>query len=147
MRALTLWQPWAWLVGRGHKLVENRPWKPSPTMLRPGERFAIHAGKTFEVGAWPELIEVARERRIQLPAREELFFGGVIATARFCGWVDKAADVDADQRVWFAGPIGWILDEVVELPTPVATPGWRARAIWLLPGHILLRVEELEELA
>ena len=58
MRALTLWQPWAWLVANGHKLVENRPWAPSPTALPPGHRFAIHAGKRYEVGKWGALLDV-----------------------------------------------------------------------------------------
>ena len=26
MKALTLWQPWAWAMASGMKLVENRPW-------------------------------------------------------------------------------------------------------------------------
>lgn len=41
-RALTLWQPWAWLVANGHKDIENRPTGFSFKSFR-GE-FWIHAG-------------------------------------------------------------------------------------------------------
>ena len=43
MRAITLHQPYASLIVRGHKLYETRSWGPPPTLL--GERIAIHAGK------------------------------------------------------------------------------------------------------
>jgi hypothetical protein len=42
-RALTLIQPWATLVMRCGKDVENRTWTPPESQLRPGDRFWIHA--------------------------------------------------------------------------------------------------------
>jgi len=44
MKALSLRQPWAWLVASGIKDVENRTW---PTKRR--ERIYIHAGKSSEI--------------------------------------------------------------------------------------------------
>lgn len=44
MKALSLRQPWAWLVAAGLKDVENRTW---PTKFR--GRFLIHAGKSSEI--------------------------------------------------------------------------------------------------
>lgn len=44
MKALSLRQPWAWLVATGIKDVENRTW---PTKFR--GRFYIHAGKSSEI--------------------------------------------------------------------------------------------------
>lgn len=41
-RALTLWQPWAWLVANGHKDLENRPIGFSHKSIR--GQFWIHAG-------------------------------------------------------------------------------------------------------
>lgn len=46
--ALTLWRPWSTLIAKGVKKIENRPWAPLPTMLEPGEWFAIHAGKSYD---------------------------------------------------------------------------------------------------
>lgn len=39
--ALSIRQPWAWLIVNNHKPVENRSW---PTSFR--GRFLVHAGKT-----------------------------------------------------------------------------------------------------
>jgi len=44
MKALSLRQPWAWLVAAGLKDVENRTWS---TKFR--GRFLIHAGKSSEI--------------------------------------------------------------------------------------------------
>lgn len=44
MKALTLHQPWASLIAVGAKKIETRDWRP-PVTIRPGTRFAIHAGK------------------------------------------------------------------------------------------------------
>ena len=44
MKALSLRQPWAWLVASGIKDVENRTW---PTKRR--ERIYIHAGGSSEI--------------------------------------------------------------------------------------------------
>jgi hypothetical protein len=43
IKALTVWQPWAWLLVAGHKDVENRCW---PTRHR--GPLLIHAGKTYD---------------------------------------------------------------------------------------------------
>lgn len=51
LMALTLWPEWAYAVCHLGKRVENRPWAPTERQLRPGERFAIHAGKS--VGGAP----------------------------------------------------------------------------------------------
>lgn len=42
MRALTVRQPWAGLIARGVKDVENRTWQPTIDI---GTRFAVHAGR------------------------------------------------------------------------------------------------------
>ena len=47
LRALTLWQPWAWAIVEGHKDIENRPWAPGAA-LRVGDPFLIHAGMKYD---------------------------------------------------------------------------------------------------
>jgi hypothetical protein len=42
--ALSIWQPWAWLIVRGYKDVENRTWAPKT----PPPWLLIHAGKKRE---------------------------------------------------------------------------------------------------
>ncbi len=47
MKALSIRQPWAWLIANGYKDIENRSWR---TNFR-GE-FLIHAGKKFDSAGW-----------------------------------------------------------------------------------------------
>ena len=43
MKALSIRQPWAWLIVHGHKDIENRTWT---TSFR--GRLLVHAGKSFD---------------------------------------------------------------------------------------------------
>src|SRR5690349_14501124 len=43
MKALSIRQPWAWLIVNGHKPVENRSWPTKYT-----GKLLIHAGQRFE---------------------------------------------------------------------------------------------------
>lgn len=43
MKALSIKQPWAWLVSEGYKGVENRTWKTNYRGV-----FLIHAGKEID---------------------------------------------------------------------------------------------------
>ena len=70
MKALSLRQPWAWLVAAGHKDVENRTWS---TRFR-GE-FLIHAAKTFDDAGYEW---VSREMELVLPAPDEFERGGIV---------------------------------------------------------------------
>lgn len=45
--ALTVQQPWAWLIVKGYKPIENRTWR---TDFR--GRLVIHAGKTFDTAGY-----------------------------------------------------------------------------------------------
>ncbi len=46
MKALTLWQPWAWAMAYVGKMTENRTWAPPRDCI--GELLAIHGGKTVD---------------------------------------------------------------------------------------------------
>lgn len=50
MRALSLWQPWAWLVANGWKPIENRPWN-----CHFRERILIHAGRRYSFEQYHEV--------------------------------------------------------------------------------------------
>lgn len=54
MKALSIRQPWAWLICAGYKDVENRTWKihvPMEPM-----RIYVHAGKTLDRGTFNHVI-------------------------------------------------------------------------------------------
>jgi hypothetical protein len=119
MKALSLQQPWAWIVvnaarlteiGVPPKLVENRAWKPRNPGLRFRGRSLIHASKGidkrgYEMAAdlFPELYKI-----IPPPCRIER--GGIVGAANF---VDV---VTWSPSVWFMGPYAFVLSNPEPLP-------------------------------
>lgn len=89
MKALSIKQPWAWLIANGYKTVENRKWYTAHR----GD-LLIHAGKSdAEVDRDIELVR--RTYKIGID-REQLVFGKVIAVAEVIActkepeaWIDK----------------------------------------------------------
>lgn len=79
--ALSVRQPWAWLMVNGYKDIENRDWR---TPFR--GRFLVHAGKTLTRSYYDEFVDSmdleACTRGITLPSFDELsaMCGG------FVGW-------------------------------------------------------------
>jgi len=45
MKALSIRQPWAWLIAHGHKLYENRDWSKYNPHKRQRGPILIHAGQ------------------------------------------------------------------------------------------------------
>lgn len=106
--ALSIWQPWAWLIANGHKDLENRDW---PTKFR--GPFLIQASKTIDA----EAIEELRNHRhpvtgkpvsFDLPAEFER--GGIVGQAEI---VDC---VTASRSPWFVGKFGFLIRNARPLP-------------------------------
>lgn len=157
MKALTLWQPWAWAMAFAGKPVENRTWAPPHALL--GQRIAIHAGKTMDEEA---LCDIADEfgvmptdwqppslvyERQGVKRVGQLARGAVVAVGTLAGYVcddgngrvmanHLGADVLRAARAspWYQGPIGWIVVERIALPTPVSCRG--AQGLWTLPPDV-----------
>lgn len=118
MRALTLWQPWAFAVVSGQKHVENRPWAPPAFMF--GERIAIHAGKKYDVEGEAFLethgVECGEYARCRV-------HGAIVGVATIVGVMrkDQHASDDGPRRddPMFFGPYGWKLDDLRECKTPI----------------------------
>lgn len=89
--ALSVRQPWAWLIVNGHKTIENRTWR---THKR--GRILIHAGQRYDLAPdywpWPDI-----ERPIYFQ------HGGII------GQADIIDCVTEDPSRWFDGPFGFVL--------------------------------------
>jgi hypothetical protein len=104
VKAISIRQPWAWLIVHGHKDVENRKWA---TAYR--GPILIHAGRTPD----PDL-ERLRDRwlreGIPVPDAAALEYGGVVGQATV---VDC---VTAHPSRWFWGPYGFVLTEARPLP-------------------------------
>ena len=78
MKALSIRQPWAWLIVNGHKDIENRTW---PTRFR--GRVLIHASKGMTRDEYDDVADFLEytETGIALPKREELERGGIVGVA------------------------------------------------------------------
>jgi hypothetical protein len=100
MKALSVSQPWAWLIVQGHKDVENRSW---PTTLR--GRFLIHAPKGFDRVSYEGLSQT-----MELPPADQFERGGIV------GAVDLVDCVRTHPSKWFSGPWGFVLSSPEVLP-------------------------------
>jgi hypothetical protein len=136
MKALTICQPYAELIARGDKRVENRRW---PTGYR--GLLAIHAGKSRE---WLDLNDAEdADESCEIPLRE-MSFGAVVAVARLVDCLDKRRiDRGFHDRnyPWLRGhehtegPWCWVLDDVRRLQTPVPYRG--AQGLFDVPDELL----------
>lgn len=154
MRALTIIQPWAHLIVRGAKRVENRTWEPTVRGLAPGDYLAIHAGKSVDLGCWEgayktmpddeapalrELVEsvvyTVPEKRGREYAGTLVPYGAVVGVARFVG-VEDERPRDEEEGYW-CGPWGWRLDDVRAIE-PVPCGG--AQGLWWLPPDVYAAV-------
>jgi ASCH domain len=61
--ALSIWQPWAWLIVNGYKDVESRNWCPPPGT----EDILIHAGLNNSELSEERLQEIEEEYGVRLP--------------------------------------------------------------------------------
>lgn len=133
MRGLTLRQPWAWAIAHAGKRVENRTWRP-PRDAR-GGLLAIHAGKSLDREGLDHLRILDLQGEIPaVPSPSELTYGAVVAVARLLGTTQSPPGSTHPQAIWWQGPIGWVLRDVVALSLPVHCRG--AQGLWTLPADV-----------
>ncbi len=110
MKALSIRQPWAWLIIHGGKDIENRSWH---TKMR--GRFLVHAAKGMTKAEYLEALEVVvratdAETLRSLPMMEDLQRGGII------GSVELVDSVDTSDSPWYMGQKGFVLRDPQALP-------------------------------
>jgi len=105
MKALSILQPWAWLIVNGHKDIENRTWS---TRFR--GQVLIHAGKTYPKGDFADDLDSYGRLYGGYPATREAMTGGIVGVATI---VDC---VRASHSEWFSGPYGFVLRDARPLP-------------------------------
>lgn len=101
MKALSIQQPWAWLIVNGHKDIENRDW---PTKGR--GRFLVHAGKKLD----KQSLEYLKEEYPDLPWPEMFDLGGIVGEAHIVDCVTQSASP------WFCGTYGFVIRDAMPLP-------------------------------
>jgi hypothetical protein len=113
MKALSIQQPWAWLIATGAKDIENRTWR---THYR--GTVAIHASR-WDNSA-PDKIN-----GIIIP--EKLWIGCIV------GFVDIVDCVTESKSKWFQGPHGFVLKNAREIE-PIECKG--RLGIWTIPENV-----------
>ena len=103
MLALSIKQPWAWLIVNGFKTVENRKWY---TEHRGG--LLIHAGKN-QTDLERDLAIAHEEYGVLVP-RDELLFGQVIGLVNVVGCTKEPTD-EIDRHWHIENHFAWILRE------------------------------------
>jgi hypothetical protein len=104
LKAISIRQPWAWLIVNDYKDIENRIWEPK---LRGS--VLIHTGKSRAHLTAEELKYIKRHYRVpNLPDTFET--GGIVGFAEIAGCVKH------HRSKWFQGPFGWVMANTQRLP-------------------------------
>ena len=100
MKALSIRQPWARLIVRGLKDIENRTWRSA---LR--GPILVHASKTFDYAGmdWLHDNMPGVWRDLQATPLYRFEFGGYLGT------IDIVDCVEDSPSPWFCGPVGFVL--------------------------------------
>lgn len=114
VHALSVWQPWAWLLLHG-KDIENRNW-PLPWFMH-GRRVVIHACRRRDFREWELAKRIASKCGIALPAPGDLVYGAGIGTVVLQG------NLYQSESIWFRGPYGWMVTDPEEWAQSVLADG------------------------
>lgn len=109
MKAISIRQPWAWLIINSHKPVENRKWA---TRFR-GD-IQIHASKGCTQAEHADAVEFARSFNpflaAQIPDLDKLDRGGIVGLVKITGCVTN------HKSKFFTGPFGFVLENPYPVP-------------------------------
>lgn len=110
MKALSIRQPYAWLIVNGLKDVENRTW-------RTGYRgpVLIHAGKTYP--KWEHEDDYAIYHEQGYPEERTSMLGGMVGIATITDCVTSSVSK------WWIGPVGFTLADARPLPALITCKG------------------------
>lgn len=143
--AITLWQPWAWLIAKGLKKFETRSWKTDyrgqilihSAVKRPG---------LAERGYWNWWMEHGM-LGTDPPELKSLPLGRIVAVADLAeccptsgpnGWTPVEYSPEWQFGNWEPDRYGWKLRNVKALVKPVEATG--LQRLWYPSGAIVMRV-------
>ena len=126
MKALSIRQPWAWLIINGGKDIENRDWK---TNFR--GRVLVHASKGMTREEWSDAWTFAQGLGASPKAiaagvtRDSILRGGII------GSIEIVDCVSYSSSPWFMGKFGFVLRD----PRPLPFVPWKGQlGFFDIPG-------------
>lgn len=108
MKALSLRQPYAWLVVNGWKLVENRTWKTNHR-----GPLLIHASQKIDLEAMEDLSSYLRSMGEEPPASLH-WTGGIVGMVDLVDCQTGPDRLNHDQlQDYTPGCIAWVLDNAI----------------------------------
>lgn len=116
MKALSVQQPWAWLLVNGPKDVENRTWRTDYT-----GPLLIHAPRTVDTSSWNFIAERVSAR--VLKHLRDACAAGKMPTQAIIGRVELVMCVESSPSRWFEGPYGLMVVNPMRIETPVKYSG------------------------
>lgn len=102
--ALSILQPWAWLIVNGFKDIENRTWR---THHR--GRILVHAGKRWGPEQRADLAHV-RAAFPDIPLPDAFELGGLLGSATITDCVSQHSSP------WFVGDYGFVIADARPMP-------------------------------
>lgn len=133
MKALTVCQPWAWMIVHGPKRYENRTW-----YTRYRGPLLIHAGKSRRWLLDDYELDLYRSEGIAIPHNNDLVYGALIGKCTLAGCYPYN---DVKGQDWALGPWCWKLADVRPLDEPV--PSYRgAPGLFEVPDLVLETPEQ-----
>lgn len=111
MKAISIRQPWAWMIIHGGKDIENRTWR---TNVR--GRVLVHAAKGLTLGEWSDAWKFAHGSGASPKAVEAGITFETIERGGIIGSVEIVDCVDSSDSRWFMGRYGFVLRDPRPLP-------------------------------
>ena len=117
MKALSIRQPWAWLICKGYKDIENRDWF---TGFR--GRIYVHAGKIPDDDAW-DFVEDRLDYKVWDAIWDMTWLDRNLTKGALIGEVDIVDCVSKSESRWFVGKYGFVLKNPVLYDKPIFCRG------------------------
>lgn len=112
MLAISVRQPWAWLITQGEAIA------PAMTLANVKEQWdgyegwvLIHASTTRDKLGWSRAVEICTRLDIELPYPSEVAKGGIVGAARLVGCAGKRDAASGSH--FFLGPWALLLEDAV----------------------------------
>ena len=119
MKAISIMQPWAWLIVMGFKDIENRDWLTNyrgPAFVHAGKKCDHDAMRALQKGRHPVTGEVFPEAvykfesHVIIGADSPLNVGGIV------GMTEIVDCVSSSSSPWFVGDYGFVVRNSRPLP-------------------------------
>ena len=124
--AISIKQPWAWVIAENIKNIENRSWKCPFKYL--GKRIYIHASKGIDYKGFSFI----RDFGVTVPPVCELTTGAIIGSFRIIRNVwSSPTNYWKEDDCW-----GWVLDDIKKFKEPIPCKG--SLGFWKVPHSLVL---------